>query len=413
MITRADADDIAAGWARRESVRRGYECTPMVAEFDLGYVVWTRQPASVLPMPGDGATTVIDRETGRLSHWPNVPSTVVEEMYRERRAAIVDPPKTADPEVELRRNARRRVSPAVAAHVTLDGRLFIARGAKGDQELRHHALVLRWLQQTPPGRLVRGVERHAELIVLSDVLHEVDRIRAQQGAAPVTLDEARAMLRDAQFETFHIRETGDPLGGRPAPLCESCIEALADVALVRWSHLGRTIEWPAREVPNPEPGRFPDEVAWVLADGGWKPRRRDSAEIMAEILIEQAVAVPGREHRHEPFPAAFEAFCSFDMVTCGRKGPGAEQRIRLFDLNAMASVHTADMLFEFGALIGARLFPVGAENYGETLLAVDEHGRIFAFDQGGEWFIGDTLDAALITLLTGGHTPRVHDDGTW
>ena len=52
MITREDAEEIAAGWARRESERRGYECAPMLSEFDLGFVVWTRQPREVATHPG-------------------------------------------------------------------------------------------------------------------------------------------------------------------------------------------------------------------------------------------------------------------------------------------------------------------------------------------------------------------------
>ncbi len=44
MITREEADAVAAVWAARDSQRRGYECTPMVHEFDLGYLVWSRQP---------------------------------------------------------------------------------------------------------------------------------------------------------------------------------------------------------------------------------------------------------------------------------------------------------------------------------------------------------------------------------
>ena len=88
MITREDAEEIAAGWARRESERRGYECAPMISEFDLGFVVWTRQPRRVLPIPGDGGRTVIDRATGVLTTWPGVPADAVAELYREHQPAV-------------------------------------------------------------------------------------------------------------------------------------------------------------------------------------------------------------------------------------------------------------------------------------------------------------------------------------
>jgi hypothetical protein len=87
MITRADAEEIAAGWARGESERRGYECAPMISEFDLGFVVWTRQPPSIRPIPGDGGRAVIDRATGELTTWPGVPADVVAELYRDHQPA--------------------------------------------------------------------------------------------------------------------------------------------------------------------------------------------------------------------------------------------------------------------------------------------------------------------------------------
>ena len=47
------------------------------------------------------------------------------------------------------------------------------------------------------------------------------------------------------------------------------------------------------------------------------------------------------------------------------------------------------------------------------MLAVDEQGRVFALDQAGEWFLGETLDEALVNLTIGGPAARVRDDGTW
>jgi hypothetical protein len=62
--------------------------------------------------------------------------------------------------------------------------------------------------------------------------------------------------------------------------------------------------------------------------------------------------------------------------------------------------------------LGAPLFPLGTER-GDSIIAVDEHGRIFALDQAGEWFLGPDIDAALTTLLLGRAPARVRDDGTW
>ncbi|MFI5935193.1 SUKH-3 domain-containing protein [Actinoplanes sp. NPDC051494] len=410
MITRATADDIAVGWAHRETLRRGYECRPVVEEFDLGFAVWMRLPETTLTVPGEDATTVIDRETGRLSHWPNVPAEALEELYRQRRAAVVDPPRTSDAEVELKRNAHRRASPSVAAHITLGGKLYIARGAKGDQDLNHHPLVAAWLADVPAGHLVRGAERHAELLVLSDVLHETDRIRAEQEQPPLSLAEARKLMLTARFETFHIREPGDVLGGKRAEPCPSCNDALINIALVPWKQRIMSQVKKLDSGTDPQPGRFPPEVAWELAGGGWRTRPGPDAA----ALVQRAESVPGREHRLTAFPAALAALAEFGGVSPDRWSPGIAERVRWYFIGIDTSVdHHADALHELGTMIGARLFPIGAEGFSESVLAIDEHGRVFALDQGGEWFIADTMDEAMTALLLGSRTHRIRDDGTW
>ncbi|HYN97465.1 MAG TPA: SUKH-3 domain-containing protein [Pilimelia sp.] len=411
MIERGEAEAVAAQWARRESLRRGYECTPMLAEFDLGYVVWTKEPSSVLPMPGDGTVTVIDKETGTLSTWPGIPPVAVAARYRQSRPAIVGGVRTADPAAELRRTARRRPTPAAAARVTLRHIEYVAGGAKGDQRLRHHPLVRDYLDDLPPGHLARGGDRHAELIVLSDTLHAHDADRRAGGAAPVTHEEARKLLGGARLDVRHVREPGDPAGGQPARPCESCVTALVYFGLLPWSDLAYAEQWLPRPKPSPQPGRFPDEVAAVLADGGWAPTDADDA--LADAEISRVTAVPGQEHVHVVFPAARRALTDFPGLVCGRRGPGRVHRTRVFEINPSAAAYTADVLAEFGTVLGARLFPLGAEGRGDAVLAIDELGRVFALDQAGEWFLGATIDEALTTLVIGGPAPRVRDDGTW
>nr|WP_203777246.1 SUKH-3 domain-containing protein [Actinoplanes deccanensis] len=38
------------------------------------------------------------------------------------------------------------------------------------------------------------------------------------------------------------------------------------------------------------------------------------------------------------------------------------------------------------SIIGSRLFALGVEGDDEAILAIDQHGRVFSMDQGGEWF---------------------------
>lgn len=406
MITRAEADALAAVWAQRDSLRRGYQYVPEVYEFDLGYVIWTRQPEGVLTQPDDGARTVVDRETGELSTFPSLPPAMVEEQYRRTRRVRI---RTANPQVELRRALRRLPTPTSAAHLTVAGsELFIARGAKGDQTLNHHPLVYEYLSALPRGHLVRGGDRHAELIVLSDALHEHQRRRG----GSLTLDDARELLRGAVLEVFPVREPGDPTLAEPMLPAESSIRALAHFGVLPESDLVFTEEqWPeppppGLEVAEPDPARFPPDVAADLKSAAWEPNF--AYPVYAQEGIKEAVAVA----RHEPFPAALAALTRFPSLASSRRGPGRDVWIRRVQINPGRNAHNAETLADFGRLIGARLFPMGTEE-GHSIIAVDERGFLFALDQAGEWFLGANADLAMIALLQGHAPARVRDDGTW
>ena len=402
MISRSEAEEIAARWARDESEQRGYGCEPVLAEFDVGYVIWTRPPPTVLPVPGDGARTVIDRETGALSTWPAIPPEDIATLYRDRRPL---PGRTVEVETTLRRAAHRGASPTTAAHLTVDGRLFRAQGAKGDRTITHHPLVRAYLSTVDPGALVRGAERHAELIVLSDALHDADRDRP----APITLAEARSWLITAQVAAYLVRERDDPLGGLVSRPCETCIGALVDFALLPWSDLAFTTEWRHGSDRIPEPGRFPHEVARTLAGGGWL--ELGSLDVLGEEAVERTEAASGGRLR--AFAAARRVAAEFPRVRCGRRGPGTRRAIRLLTLDPVPGAHAVGALAELSEVIGAALFPIGVEG-GDAVVAIDERGRVFVLDQAGEWFVGDTLDEALVGLLTGdGPARRIDDDGRW
>jgi len=411
MISREEAERVAARWARDESVRCRATCVPVVDEIAAGWVVRIKKFPEALPQPGEGVA-VIDKETGAVSHWPALSLAYVEQQHLQHRSIVLRTARTADPSVELRRSMRLRPGPTVIAELTLNGRRYLARGAKGDQELQHHPLVRGYLDTVPPGHLVRGGERHAELIVLSDALHAMDRERADRGEPPVSEQEARQLLGTALLEVMHVREYGDPLDGQPARPCESCVNALIYFGLLPSSFEAYVQEWrPPLPAEVPQPGRFPDEVAAALVEGNWGQIHTD--DFFVDHLIEETVAVAGATHRHEPFPAARQALLAFGFVFSGRCGPGRENWIRRLEINPESAAHSADILGEFGALLGTRLFPIGSEGMGETIVAVDEAGRIFALDQAGEWFLGDTIDTALINIITGGPIARVRDDGTW
>ncbi|GAB3064114.1 SUKH-3 domain-containing protein [Micromonospora schwarzwaldensis] len=410
VIERQQAEQIASVWARRDSDRLGFPCTPVVEEFDLGYVVLSTVSTEARALPGDLPTTVIDKETGEVSTWPRVPAASVEQMYRQRRPAEPRAPRTVDPAGQLLRELTRLPTPGAAAHLTLDGRLHVAHGAKGDVELRHHPLVRSYLDELPAGHLVRGGDRHAEVIVVSDALHEHDHRRTAEGLPPLTVEEARQRLGASRVEFFRIRESGDPAGG-PADLrCESCIRFLVHFGVLPWPELAYAEEWRPDPQTPPDSERFSSEVADALVVAGWRPHFGD--EVSAATSVRKVTEVRGAQHSHASFPAALATLTAFPGLVSARQGPGEAVWISRFEVRPRKVAHTADTLADFGAVLGARLFPLGSERQ-ESILAVDEHGRVFALDQAGEWFLGADVDAALTTLLLGRAAPRVRDDGTW
>ncbi|GAA2635919.1 SUKH-3 domain-containing protein [Paractinoplanes durhamensis] len=382
MITRIEAEEIAARWARGEAEQRGYGCEPALAEFDLGWVIWTRPAPDVLPLPGDGARTVIDRETGTLSTWPAIPADEIAELYRQRRPK---PSATVDPWRTLRRASRRRPSPTTVAELIVAGRLFRAQGAKGDQEINHHPLVAAGLGAIPAAARVRGAERHAELIAVSDALHE--QAQASKGG---------------RLSAFLVRDQGDPDAGAPIRPCETCLTVLVGLGVLPPSELAFAAGW-HHGFDGPA-GRFPPEVSRVLAGGGWL-----GVELPLTAAIEGAEQVSGRP----AFPAARRALAEFAGVRCGRRGPGRRRAIRLLTFDPLPAARQHRALTEFADVIATPVFPLAVEG-GDALLVIDERGRVFALDQAGDWFVGETLDEAVTGLLTGdGPAGRLRDDGSW
>ncbi|MEU1889051.1 SUKH-3 domain-containing protein [Micromonospora rifamycinica] len=407
MIDRRQAEQLAEVWARRDSRRLGHECRATLDEFDLGYVIRSTIDRAVDTNPGDLPTTVVDKETGEVTTWPRVPATVVQQMYRRSRPAGPPAPRTVDPASLLRREIRRLPTPATVAHLTVEGRTYLGHGVKGEVALRHHPLVQAYLDQLPPGHLVRGGDRHAEMVVVSDVLHEYDHRRATAGQPPLTMREAQSLLLATGVDVFLVREPGDPQGGPAERPCDSCLEFLVHFAVLGWSELAFTRQWRPEPAAAPVPDRFVAEVAHALVEGGWEPDVGDEALARTAILEAREM-----RHGHSDFPAALDALSRFPSLESSRRGPGRQVWISRFSVDPVHAAYTVDTLADFGAVLGVPLFPIGAE-HPDGILAVDERGRVFALDQAGEWFLGDDIDAALTTLLLGLAPPRVRDDGTW
>lgn len=158
--------------------------------------------------------------------------------------------------------------------------------------------------------------------------------------------------------------------------------------------------------------RFPDDVAAVLRAAGWAEGRR-VPELSAEA-IRVVCAQPSTDgSRHEPFPAAVHALAEFAGLYVVQDGAGVALRRRPFALDPTLAAASAATLADFGRVLGVPLFPLGVEGDGDALLAIDAQARVFALDYAGEWYLGESLDAALVTLVAGAQPPRVSDEGSW
>jgi hypothetical protein len=405
-VTTRDAYQVAAYFAY-VSGKPGPSWQPQVREFPECFVIWAVPPKPVL---GTGVRTVIDRETARLTVYP---AAAPEEIRRLHQQSPLPAPSTTDSLVALRRMGSRVATPNTAAMLTFaDGILRKALGAKGDQVVQHHPLVLDWLTDHEPGDLVRGTYRHAELVVVSDWLHDLEHTATLNGLPPVDLDQARAVARGlSSVEVRYVREEGDPLGGAPGEPCDSCLEA--------WVHFGIA---PATALRQPDPGlpaltispeleRFPGDVAYALAGGGYgQPvmigERAVSRAEWAALSID---ALTG-SFDHAPLEALRAAIEQYPYVKVMRSGPGVTHRIRPFELAPDLAEHTAVTLADFAAVIGEPLAPLGTEQ--DAIIAIDARGLVFVLDQAGEWFAGRDIDTALINLVQGNRLARVRDDGS-
>ncbi|MGA8114301.1 MAG: SUKH-3 domain-containing protein [Actinocatenispora sp.] len=148
-----------------------------------------------------------------------------------------------------------------------------------------------------------------------------------------------------------------------------------------------------------------------LREAGWQPGRRLEAET-AEAIRQTCEHVGRQGQRHEPFPAAVAALNEFGGITAATDRPGVAVAPQPFVIDPTLAAASTETLADVASVLGVRLFPLGLHGELEALLAIDERGRVFAVDDTGEWFLGDSIHSALDGLLTGQAPLRVHDDGS-
>ena len=402
MITRADAELLVNSWAEAAAERAGGgDWVGLLEEYDFGYVGWVKPPADGRPEPGSGVRSVIDRDSGDVIPWGSIPAPMVAENYRAGRPPFAVP--TVDPVMRIREQARPGLTMNTAASITLsfDRRMRTAYGARGDHELNHHPVVREFLAAQPPGHTSRGADRHADLILISDVLHAHDAV----SGAPTTLAAARRLFRGVvRFTTVRIRRPEAGSGGR-AWQCHTCLAA--------WVHIGL---YEAAILESFRPRHEPVVICL--------PREDLPPELLALGPDYLDDAEPGQpvskwdEHwlRVNDRPlirAKLEMMRQYGRVSTSGSVPGQVHRVEGVHVRPNAPATHDELAAEFGRRLGVRAYGIGFENGGEAVYVGDGHGRVFALDQGGEWYLGGSLDEALVTVLYGRHQPKVRADGTW
>lgn len=147
--------------------------------------------------------------------------------------------------------------------------------------------------------------------------------------------------------------------------------------------------------------RFPLTVDAALRAAGWRPGRWDimRAEFWADRL---RAHVSPSGHPHAVFPAAVEAWAEFGTLAIkAHTGSGRDVAAGGLLVDPLCGLHLARTLSDLGRALDTEVCPLGEETAGSGQLAIDARGRVYAIDHTGDWYLGDTFDQALVTLLTG------------
>ena len=152
--------------------------------------------------------------------------------------------------------------------------------------------------------------------------------------------------------------------------------------------------------------RFPAEVASVLTKAGWFPGRRllPRAEQWADAM--SGYTSP-EGHRHAVFPAAVEAWAEFGGLVVTLDNGGRSLARTPFAIDPLVGLYQPRTLADLGRCLELPLAPLGEERGGQALLAIDALGRVYSLDHSGEWFLGQNVDQAVTTLITGSVPERL------
>jgi hypothetical protein len=120
-------------------------------------------------------------------------------------------------------------TPAVAASLLIDGRIFSQTSLVGPGEPNLHPSVWDYVNPLPEDQCRRFTGRCAESALVSDQLWEMEGARSD--GRTTTLQEAAPRFRGAALVSRMIREPGDPDHGKPATPCPACLALLRELRI--------------------------------------------------------------------------------------------------------------------------------------------------------------------------------------
>lgn len=74
-------------------------------------------------------------------------------------------------------------------------------------------------------------------------------------------------------------------------------------------------------------------------------------------------------------------------------------------IDPLSGLHLARTLGDLGRALETEVSPLGEEDDGRAVLAIDTEGRVYSIDHTGDWYLGASIDEAL-AMLVGGIQPE-------
>lgn len=139
------------------------------------------------------------------------------------------------------------------------------------------------------------------------------------------------------------------------------------------------------------------EVRKVLQAAGWAEQQN----LATEVGTWSSQLSPG----FQLFPAAETALKRYGGIHVRQNGAGVETARESFELNPLLVIGEEDRFEQHASRLGQSLYPLGEAGNGHVFLAIDPSGRVFALME-DLWLLGETMEAALETLVLG-RLPKV------